>query len=201
MRRFYEDVWAQLPEELDPPDLERRRAFLLEHVSAGDRVLDIGCGDGVFTAILAAAGTRPVGADVAENALTRARRRHPPLQFVRVEPHGPFPFADGDFDVAWASEVIEHVADTARWLSEVRRVLRPSGRLLVTTPFHGRARNVVTAVRGFEDHHEPMGDHLRFYTARSLRRTLEQLSFGEVEVAATGGVPLLRETLRAVAVR
>jgi ubiquinone/menaquinone biosynthesis C-methylase UbiE len=53
---------------------------------------------------------------------------------------GPLPFKDNSFDVVWASEVIEHVADTARWLSEVRRVLAPSGRLLVTTPSHGRLR-------------------------------------------------------------
>ena len=80
------------------------------------------------------------------------------------------PFADGAFDLVWASEVIEHVSDTARWLSEVRRVLTPGGVLLITTPSHGRLR---LALGGLERFSEPLGDHLHLYTRRSLTETLE----------------------------
>ena len=147
---------------------------------------------------MAAAGAEPVGVDVAEAALRRAWSRHPGLQFRLVPFDGPLPFEDGSFELAWASEVIEHVADTARWLSEVRRVLVPGGRLLVTTPSHGRVR---VALGGVERFSEPLGDHLHLYTKRSLGSLLEEFGFGEVRVRAVAGAPLLSRMLLARAVR
>ena len=165
---------------------------------SGDRALDIGCGTGEFTAALAQAGAQPVGAEVAEAALSRARSRHPGLEFRLVPFDGPLPFEDGSFELVWASEVIEHVADTARWLSEVRRVLVPAGRLLVTTPSHGRLR---VAVAGVDRFSEPLGDHLHLYTRRSLETLLHEFGFAEVQVRAVDGPPLLRRSLFARAVR
>lgn len=201
VRELYEDVWSELPEGLEPPALERRRAFLLGHVARGERALDLGCGEGTFTAVLARHGAAPIGADVAEAALARARAAHPDLPFVLTPPHGPLPFADASLDVVWASEVIEHVADTARWLSEVRRVLAPGGRLLLTTPYHGRVKNVAIALTRFEAHADPVGQHLRFYTRRSLRDLLDDFGFEAIEVSVAGGPPLLRESLHAIARR
>ncbi|HEX2397649.1 MAG TPA: class I SAM-dependent methyltransferase [Solirubrobacteraceae bacterium] len=201
MREFYEDVWSELPGDLTPYAFARRRAFLLGGVRAGDRVLDVGCGEGAFCGELAAAGAEPVGVDVAERALARARRRHPGLRFELVGPHGPLPFPDAEFDVIWASEVIEHVADTARWLSELRRVLRSGGRLMVTTPYHGRLKTAVVALTGFESQFDPLGQHLRFYTSRSLHGLLEAFGFEDVRISAVGGVPLWRRTLLAQARR
>ena len=108
VRDYYEELWERLPEQLEPPDLELRAAFARANVRAGDRVLDLGCGDGALTGVLAeAAGAggvpgesvaearrpaRPsgrsaadgsvIGVDVAEAALRRARARHPALTFA-----------------------------------------------------------------------------------------------------------------------
>jgi len=195
VKEFYEDVWTELPGDLTPHAFARRRAFLLGRVHAGDRVLDVGCGEGAFCAELEAAGARPVGVEVAERALERARTRHPGLRFELVAAHGPLPFDDAEFDVVWASEVIEHVADTARWLSELRRVLRSGGRLMVTTPYHGRVKAAVVTLAGFESHFDPLGQHLRFYTRRSLRALLEGFGFEEIRISTIGGPPLWRRTL------
>jgi SAM-dependent methyltransferase len=161
-------------------------------------VLDLGSGSGEFTAELAATRARAVGAEVAEAAVERARLRHPGLDFRLVPIDAPLPFDDGAFDLVWASEVIEHIADTARWLSEVRRVLAPAGRLLLTTPSHGRLR---VALGGVERFSEPLGDHLHLYTRRSLRGLLDEFGFAQVEVRAAGGLPAVRTTLLARAVR
>jgi 2-polyprenyl-3-methyl-5-hydroxy-6-metoxy-1,4-benzoquinol methylase len=198
MRDYYEELWERLPDRLEPPDLLLRAAFAQDNVQAGERVLDLGCGEGDLTAVLARAGARTLGVDVAEAALARARRRHPELSFERVPIDDPLPLADGAFDVVWASEVIEHVADTARWLSEVRRVLAPRGRLLVTTPNHGR---LALALRGVEHYSAPLGDHLHLYSARSLRELLEEFDFTKVDVTTIVGPPLLRRLLTARAVR
>jgi SAM-dependent methyltransferase len=98
----------------------------------------------------------------------------------------------------WASEVIEHIADTARWLSEVRRVLAPGGRLLLTTPDHPR---LALALRGVERFSDPLGDHLHLYTKRSLSRLLEEFAFTDIRVRGAGGPPMMRRMLLASATR
>ncbi len=198
VRDYYEELWERLPDDLHPPDLELRRSFVLSHLTPADRVLDLGCGAGDLTADLARAAASVVGVDVAETALRRARVRHPEISFLRAEIDGELPLPDNAFDVVWSSEVIEHVADTARWMSEVRRVLHPGGRLLLTTPSHGRLK---LAVGGLERYSEPLGDHLHLYTARSLRGLLAEFGFDQVEVRAAGGWPLWRRLLLARAVR
>jgi ubiquinone/menaquinone biosynthesis C-methylase UbiE len=198
VRDYYEELWQRLPAELHPPDWELRRDFLLAEVRPEDRVLDLGSGAGDFTALLDEAGAEAVGVDVAEAALSHARARHPELDFQLAPIEAALPFGDSSFDVVWSSEVIEHVADTARWLSEVRRVLIPGGRLLVTTPSHGRLRLLLGGAERFS---EPLGDHLHLYTRGSLRRLLEEFDFADISVAVASGPPLLRRTLLARAVR
>jgi SAM-dependent methyltransferase len=198
VRQYYEDLWERLPEDLTAPDFDRRRSFLLESLRAGERALDLGCGEGGFTAVMAERGAKTVGVEVAQAAIDRAARRHPGLDLRLVPFDGPLPLEDSSFDLVWCSEVIEHVADTAAWLSEVRRVLAPRGRLLITTPSHGRLR---VALGGVDRFSEPLGDHLHLYTRGSLTALLREFGFDSVEVRAVGGPPLLRESLYASAVR
>lgn len=198
MQDFYEELWQRLPDGLAPAEFELRREFLCGQVRRGDRALDLGCGSGEFTALLARVAASVVGVEVAQAAVDRAQDRHPhlDLRFARLD--GPLPLEDHSFDLVWASEVIEHVADTARWVSEVRRVLAPRGRLLVTTPSHGRVR---VAVGGIERFSPPLGDHLHLYSRRSLRLVLEEFGFGEINVRAVAGPPLLKRILLCRAVR
>ncbi len=181
---------------LDPPDFALRRSFLLRHVRAGDRALDLGCGEGVFTAELAKAGTAAVGVEVAETALSRAHSAHPELEFHLTEIEGRLPFEDDAFALVWCSEVLEHVADTERFLAEARRVLRPGGRLLLTTPNHPRASILLHGIERFS---EPFGDHLHLYTRTSLRDALTQTGFEGVEVRTAAGPPGFRRLLLASA--
>jgi SAM-dependent methyltransferase len=193
-----EAVWRAVALGTPPERFDARRAFLLAHVSAGDRVLDLGVGDGAFAAALIAAGARVAGADVAEEALRRARLRAPGADLRRVAEGAPLPFEEDAFDVVWAGEVLEHVADVVGLLADVRRVLRWGGTLLATTPYHGRAALVALALRpgrAYREHFDPRADHLRFFTARSLRELVGGAGFADVEVRARGGVPLVRHAL------
>lgn len=195
MRAFYEDVWAELPDDPEPWAWERRRALLLGEARAGERVLDLGCGAGRFLAALRDAGAEAVGADLAEGALERARRNVPGAELHLLGPGGELPLEDASVDLVWCSEVLEHVPDTAGLLSETRRVLRTGGRLLVTTPSHDLPRRLAIALARFDAHFDPLGQHVRFYSRRSLERVLDAFAFEEVHVESIGGPPLLRETL------
>ena len=195
MKAFYEDVWAELPEDPKPWAWERRRALLLAEAERGERVLDLGCGAGRFVAALLDAGTDAVGVELAEAALERARRNVPGAELQLLGPDGAIPLEDASVDLVWCSEVLEHVPDTAGLLSEARRVLRTGGRLLVTTPSHDLPRRALIALLRFDEHVDPLGQHVRFYSRRSLRRVLDSFAFEAVHVTSIGGPPGLRETL------
>jgi SAM-dependent methyltransferase len=201
VRDFYEGVWADAPEDPEPWAWRRRRALLLAEVRPGERVLDLGCGAGRFVAALREAGADPVGVELAEAALARARGNAPGADLRLVAPDGTLPLRHGAVDVVWCSEVLEHVPDTLAFLTEVRRVLRPGGRLLLTVPDHGRVKRVGLAVARHDAHYDPLGQHVRFYTRRSLARTLMATGFSGVRLWPLGGLPLLRQALAARAVR
>ena len=188
-REFHEAVWRDLPEGLEPADFQLRKRFLLDGVEPGERVLDVGCGEGAFTAELTRAGAQAVGVDIAEEPLRRARLRDSSLDLRLVEPEGPWDLADASFDVVWAGEVIEHVLDTAAWMSELRRVLRSGGRLLLSTPAHERAMRLRLALseHAFAQHFDPRSDHLRFYSRATLNALICEFGFESVSVVPARG--------------
>jgi 2-polyprenyl-3-methyl-5-hydroxy-6-metoxy-1,4-benzoquinol methylase len=215
---YHEQLWLSVPQGATPPGLGLRRAFLLDRLRAAAdagvdedggrrlrplRVLDVGCGEGQLTAAIAEAGFTVLGIDVAEEPLRRARMLHTGIDVRRVPADGEWPLADASFDVVWAGETIEHVTDTAGWLSELRRVLRSGGNLLLSTPAHERLALLCLALsaKRFERHFDPRADHVRFYTRRTLARLLVDFGFEQIELRAAGGLPGVRQTLLTAAVR
>jgi 2-polyprenyl-3-methyl-5-hydroxy-6-metoxy-1,4-benzoquinol methylase len=195
---YHDEIWASVPVDrcLD----EAAQAWALATVAqagARPRVLDLGCGDGRISGALAAAGAEVTGLDASEVALERARGAHSDLQFMLPAEDGSLPFADGSFDVVVCLNVLEHVPDTQRLMSEARRVMAPGGRIAVAVPFHGRIAGAWSAFTAFERVHDPLEPTLRFYTRRSLAALLTSFGYGAVVLAAGGGVPLFRRTLLA----
>ena len=201
MTEWREAVWAAVPEGAVPERFEERRDWLLGFVSPGDRVLDLGCGEGSFAAALAGAGAQVTIADVARGALERASSAVPDADAVLLAEDQPLPFAEDAFDIVWCGETLEHVADGTGLAAELRRVLRPGGTLLVTTPNQPRLGVAVEALLGrpLEERLDPRADHLRFFTARTLRELLQDAGFGRVSVETWDGSTGFRRRLRAVA--
>jgi len=176
-------VWAAVPEGAEPERFAVRRDWLLARVARGDAVLDLGCGEGFFAAALPGPA---VAADVAPEAVRRARGRGVDARLVPLD--GPLPFEDASFDVVWLGETLEHMVDPVGALHEVRRVLRPGGRLLLTTPDHPPEllRRLADDPGAFAEHFSPRTDHLRFFNAASLGGLLGDLGFQDVEIAGDG---------------
>jgi ubiquinone/menaquinone biosynthesis C-methylase UbiE len=171
--RYDDELWELVPDRRRPPS-----APLAEFVGGlghTGRALDLGCGDGSLSALLDAESLTV--ADVSRVALERARRRLPAARAVELEPDAPLPFEDGGFDIVLCAETIEHVRDVQLFLSEIRRVLRPGGRLALTTP----------AVRPLMRPPDPLSPHLRAFTSRSLRRLVDELGFETLSLRRRSG--------------
>ena len=190
MSRYDDEIWREVPEDAGspPPHL----AGFVRGLPEASAALDLGCGDGRLSAELRA--SELVLADVSRVALERAARRLPGAQTVQLEPDTPLPFEDSRFDLVLCAETLEHVRDVQLLLSEVRRVLRPGGRLAVTTPSHGRLTGLAVLARGFEAVFEPLSPHLRFFSRRSLRRLLEEMGFDVRSLRRAGGALLCEAT-------
>ena len=202
MREFYESVWAAQPEDPEPWAWRRRRALLLGEARPGERVLDLGCGAGRFVAALRDAGADPVGVELAEAALERARRNVPGRRPAAVAPDGTLPLGHGEVDLVWCSEVLEHVPDTVGFLTEVRRVLQPGGRLLVTVPDHGRLQAHADRARAATTPTTTRSASTCASTrAARSRARCEATGFTAVALARSAAPPLLREALVARALR
>lgn len=186
---YFDRIWEAVPPGAEPLDFALRREHLLGFARPGLRVLDLGCGEGLFTSALLDAGADAVAADVAAEPLRRALERDPRLRTVRLA-DGPLPFADGEFELVWAGELLEHVQDVVGLLDEVHRVLlRPGGLLVLSTPAHPPALRLRLALSAaaFERHFDPRSDHVRFFTARSLRRVLSDAGFAAIDVRSRRG--------------
>ena len=99
----------------------------------GRTVLDVGCGEGYGTDMLATAAARVVGVDYDAAAVAHAARRYPRPRFVRGN-LATLPVRTGAADVVVTLQVIEHVWNHREFVAECLRVLRPGGLLYVTTP-------------------------------------------------------------------
>jgi demethylmenaquinone methyltransferase/2-methoxy-6-polyprenyl-1,4-benzoquinol methylase len=109
-------------------DRRWRRATAEAVVQPGDLVLDACCGTGDLAVAGARAGGRVTGLDFSERMLERARRKAPALEWVQGDLLA-LPFPDGSFDAATVGFGIRNVEDVGAALRELRRVLRPGGRL------------------------------------------------------------------------
>lgn len=101
-------------------------AGLRAHVRAGQVVVDVGCGDQPWRDLVETLGAHYIGADVEQNTGGSV--------MIRCLADA-LPLAGGTVDVALCTEVLEHLPEPDRALAELRRVLRPGGLAVVTTPF------------------------------------------------------------------
>ena len=121
--------------------LSRSRYELL-NLSPGDHVIDVGCGLGDATrdlAALVAPGGRAFAIDSSAEMIAHARRRSIALggavEFAVGDVHQ-LQFPDGTFAACWSERVLQHLADPARAVSQMARVTKPGGRVVVFEPDH-----------------------------------------------------------------
>ncbi|MBS1792998.1 MAG: class I SAM-dependent methyltransferase [Acidobacteria bacterium] len=110
-----------------------RYVFALPYV-ADKNVIDIACGTGYGLAFLKDAARSVVGVDVSLEAAKQARGECGERVSVLLGDGTNLPFRDASFDVVTSFETLEHLHERARFLAELKRVLKPDGRLVLSTP-------------------------------------------------------------------
>ena len=148
--------------ELHEYKKRRLRRLFDKHIPAGGRALDVGCGRSLFSEIDADFPFSVVAGDL-EYVGVRTRAGEVPEQHWAVFDADRLPFADQQFDAVFAGEIIEHMPDVAVTLAEWRRVLKPGGIVIVTTP--NRERLLAVADRRERPYSE---DHLSELSYREL---------------------------------
>jgi ubiquinone/menaquinone biosynthesis C-methylase UbiE len=99
----------------------------------GERILDVGCGTGIFTVDVLKSGARVTGIDLSAAMLARAVQRGGDHFAGLCADMCALPFADNSFDRVFSMTAIEFVADAARAIAELNRVVKPGGRVVVTS--------------------------------------------------------------------
>jgi ubiquinone/menaquinone biosynthesis C-methylase UbiE len=155
----------------------------LFQIQPGERVLDLGCGNGRHTIEAANWDCSIVAMDIDREELRRARYmfyadynagKLPGFaEFLRGDAEH-LPFRDGAFDKIITTEVLEHVFDDERAMRELLRVLRPGGQIAISCPHH-RAERFLWWL-SWDYWHSP-GGHIRIYRKGQLRKRLSSTGF------------------------
>ena len=169
-------------------------------LGAGTRVLDLGCGAAPGLRYFAARGVDAVGLDIAPAALHAARAVLPAARLVCADLSAPLPLRDGTADLVILREVVEHLTAVEPLLDECRRVLRPGGALVLTTPNRWDARRPFYHLTGRVWSGDADPTHVHIFDPPELRRALRAAGFARVRVAS-GFKPLLRLGGRRLPVR
>ena len=159
-------------------------ADFLKPAAPGARVLDVGCGVGQVVKRLTDAGSEAHGVDVSEPNIAKAKRFSPLCQIYDGRT---LPYADSFFESAGALNVLEHVEDPESFVTELVRVVRPGGRIVLSSPNFFR-------VLGFRDYHPRMrGLGNKWRNGRRLLEKRRQMKFNPSAVRFDRMTPIVKE--------
>ena len=193
---------------------EQNREAILTLLPAGRSgdLLDVGCSDGAFTALVRErlGASRAVGVEFIPEYAEAARRRG--IEAVAADLEQGLPFEDASFATVHANQVIEHLRNTDRFLAEVRRVLRPGGLACISTNNLSSWHNVISLALGWQPMPAHASDevivgnplnpvrgcahanaglvHLRLFTRRALAEVCTHHGLRPLALRAAGYYPL-----------
>ncbi len=176
--------YAQKPTQQRRIDIALQ--FLKEELpeGRGQNILSIGCSTGIIEVLFKEMGLVVYGVDAAPLALKEAKKRGVITKCADIG--DTLPYEDGFFDFVFAGEIIEHVMNTRNFLSEIHRVLKRKGVVIITTPNLARIEDRIRFLFGKTPKHTtPIHDylylHIRPFTLDSLKKALIFCQFGNLK--------------------
>ena len=166
----------------------------------GVRVLDVGCGNGFTAGQFLAKGCEVVGIDLSETGIAIARRNYPDARF-EVLPADAFVLENLNcqpFDLVISTEVVEHLYAPRPYALGCFQALRPKGRFICSTPYHGYLKNLIlAALNKWDAHANPLwdGGHIKLWSRNTLSLLLRETGFVNLQFRGAGRVPWLWMTM------
>lgn len=173
-------IWDHLQNDENPDQFfsVARQRFMMKHLAKESTVLNIGVGSGVLERLGCAKGIEMYSLDPSERAIERLRQTLGMGHRAQSGYAQAIPFDADIFDAVVLSEVLEHLDDDVlnASLEEVRRVLKPSGFLLVSTPYRENLATSTAVCPSCGTVFHKVG-HVRSFDKTQMRRVLETHSF------------------------
>jgi len=163
------------------------------------RLLDLGCGNGSLSNVLAQKGYEVVGVEESAQGVEIAKRNFPSVNFVQGSIYNlPNVGLENSFDIAIAVEVIEHLFYPRDLVRAAKKYLKPNGQLILTTPYHGYAKNLAMALFGKMDKHFHVlwdGGHIKFFSVPTMTALLETEGYTNINFKFAGRFPYLWKSM------
>jgi 2-polyprenyl-3-methyl-5-hydroxy-6-metoxy-1,4-benzoquinol methylase len=163
------------------------------------RVLDLGCGNGSLTNLLRERGYEIVGVEESMSGVDIAQKNFPNCEFIQGSIYDlPRSVTNSSFDAVISVEVIEHLYYPKELVRAAGKCLRPDGKLILTTPYHGYLKNIFVAIAGKMDRHFTVlwdGGHIKFFSPKTLRILLETERFSNIQFQFAGRAPFLWKSM------
>jgi 2-polyprenyl-3-methyl-5-hydroxy-6-metoxy-1,4-benzoquinol methylase len=159
--------------------LSRRLKIMTNFVDKNQKILDLGCGTGDFIKLLIKKNREVEGIDISKKAVKIGQKKG--LKIKVADLHQSFPYNKNTFDTITAGEIIEHIYDTDFFLEEIKRILKPNGFLILSTPniaTFGRRLMLLFGINPLiETSLDQASGHIRYFTKKSLEDLLKKHSF------------------------
>lgn len=163
------------------------------------RVLDLGCGNGSLSYLIAQQGYEVVGVEESESGFELARLNFPDCQFIQASIYDlPYTKLENSFDIVVSSEVIEHLLYPRELVKAAKKCLKPNGRLILTTPYHGYFKFLALALMGKMDKHlNPLwdGGHIKFFSTATITALLRSEHYTNIKFYFAGRAPYLWKSM------
>ena len=164
--------------------LSERNFSNLEH-------LDIGCGNGFITKIINKFFKKTTGIDLSNEGIKLAKKKSKKiknLNFLNIAPEKLIK-KNIKFDVITTIEVIEHQYDPFEFMSNIEKLSKKNGYVLITTPYHGYIKNLILSLLGLMDNHFTAlwtHGHIKFFSIKSLKKLISNYNFDIEEINFSG---------------
>jgi 2-polyprenyl-3-methyl-5-hydroxy-6-metoxy-1,4-benzoquinol methylase len=193
---FYNSAPSHMHRHFLPPLFELCGSLLHPAV----RVLDVGCGNGAAAGVFLARGCQVTGIDLSVSGIELARSTYSNARFEVLPADGNILKAlDCDpFDIVVSTEVVEHLYAPRAYVAGCYKALRPGGRFICSTPYHGYFKNLAIAMCNRWDRHaNPLwdGGHIKLWSRRTLSELLREAGFANLCFRGAGRLPFLWMTM------